>query len=278
MQERDLVTIALAVLLAASVGILVPMLLAARRRVRAAEDESERLRVALGQQGSPYSSRTARTAHRAVKTVVETATRVRDQGVGGLLMSSIEDLTRWALEDRPEITRIAAPDGTATIFFSDIEGSTALNERLGDDAWVKLLGAHDTLVRGRVEAHGGHIVKSQGDGFMVVFRSPAEAARAGLDIQAALEDGRGRALRRTPIRVRIGMHTGPVVARDGDYFGRNVARAARVGAQAEGGQILVTDEVQRALAGDAGLALAAEREVELKGLPGSHRLWSVRRA
>ena len=277
MQDRDLVIIALAVLLVASVAILASKLRATRRRLHAAEARIEGLlREAVP--SSPYSSRTVKTAHKAVKTVVETAARVRDQGVGGLLMSSIDDLTRWALEDRPEITRIAAPDGTVTIFFSDIEGSTALNERLGDGAWMKLLGAHDRLVRTRVESHGGHIVKSQGDGFMIVFRSPTEAARAGLDIQSALDDGRGRALRRTPIRVRIGMHTGPVVARDGDYFGRIVAMAARVGAQADGGQILVTEDVHAALAGDEGLALTEEREVELKGLPGRHRLWSVRRA
>jgi class 3 adenylate cyclase len=96
---------------------------------------------------------------RAVRAVVETAARVREQGVGGMLMSSLEDLTRWSSEDRAGIARVAAPDGTVTIFFSDIEESTPLNERLGDAAWVRLLGVHDRLVRGCVEVHSGHVVK-----------------------------------------------------------------------------------------------------------------------
>ena len=82
----------------------------------------------------------------AAKGVVETATRVREGGISGLLVSSIEDIARWVTEDRATILRNAAPDGTVTIFFSDIEDSTIHNE-LGDDEWVRLLGDHDRIVR-----------------------------------------------------------------------------------------------------------------------------------
>jgi len=212
-------------------------------------------------------------AGRAVQVVARTAARVREHGmVSGLLVGSIEDFTRWALEDRSEIARYSAPDGTVTVFFSDIEDSTASNERLGDRGWVRLLAAHDRLVRAAVERHHGHVVKSQGDGFMVVFAEPAEAVHAGLDIQRALAGSRSRRLRRTPVRVRIGIHTGPAIEKGGDFFGRNVAKAARVAACADGGEILVSDEVRGHLE-DLGIILESRGETSLKGLDGSHLLW-----
>ena len=78
--------------------------------------------------------------------------------------------------------------------------------------------------------------------------------------------------------MRIGIHEGPAIARDGDYFGQSVAMAARVGAQAEGGEILVTQQVADDLRENGGFVLADDREVELKGLPGTHVLWRVREA
>jgi adenylate cyclase len=218
--------------------------------------------------------RSRRVAGMAVKTALQAATRVREGGVSGLLVNSIEDITRWATEDRAEIVKIAAADGTVTIFFSDIEDSTAHNERLGDDDWVRLLDAHDRLVRDQINRHRGHVVKTQGDGFMVVFRDPAEGVRAAVDIQRGLESAAGRHLRRTPIRVRIGVHTGTVVSRDGDYFGRNVAMAARVAGQAGGGEIVVSDDVRAALPDDE-FTLTPADKLELKGLSGKHQLWDV---
>ena len=89
-------------------------------------------------------------------TAVETVSRMREQGVRSTLLASIDDFTRWALEDRGEIARVAGPDGEVTIFFSDIENSTALNSELGDEEWVRLLAAHDKLLHTYVEKHRGH--------------------------------------------------------------------------------------------------------------------------
>jgi class 3 adenylate cyclase len=211
---------------------------------------------------------------RAIKTVVDTAMRVREQGVGGLLVSSLEELTRWTAQDRAEIARVAAPDGTVTIFFSDIEGSTALNEELGDAAFMRVLESHNAVVRRHVEKLRGHVVKTQGDGFMIVFGLPVDAVRAALRIQAAFDEP-PRRLRATVIKVRIGVHVGPVVSREGDYFGRNVAFAARVAAEARGGQILISDDLRLALGEQAEFVVKAAGEVELKGLADRHLLWSV---
>ena len=228
----------------------------------------------------PRAMQAAQAAGFAMKTVVETASRMREHGVRGMLLSSIDDLAAWAMEDRNEIARIAAPDGTVTMMFSDIENSTAVNSEIGDEKWVKLLAAHDRLLMTYVEKHRGHVVKSQGDGYMVVFATPDLAIGASLDIQRALSASRQRSrqLRRTPIRVRIGLHTGTAIEREGDYFGRNVAMAARVAAMADGGEILVTGEIAEALADASDYRFVKDDTVELKGLPGEHQLWLVEAA
>lgn len=227
--------------------------------------------------GTPPSTprRSVRAVRAVVETAVEGASRLREGGVAGLLTSSIEDLTRWALEDRSAIARVANKDGTVTVLFSDIEDSTRLNERLGDKTWVALLAAHNRVVEEAVAHHRGHIVKSQGDGFMIVFRHPSAAVRAGIDIQDGIASAQARELRRHPIKVRVGIHWGTAIEKDGDFFGRNVAMAARVAAQARGGQILVSDEVRRGLRDVDDVVLVDFMQVELKGLPGPHRLWEV---
>lgn len=272
--RRVLVTVVVlaVLLLVAAVGLVV-----ARRDADRLREERDRARHELARRAepSPRQQRRVRAVRAVVDTAVEGATRLREGGVSGLLMSSIDDLTRWAAEERSEIRRFTSVDGTVTILFSDIEDSTTLNDQLGDDDWVALLGAHDRLVRRCVTEHHGHIVKSQGDGFMIVFADPAEAVRAGIAIQDAFASGGSRKLRRTPIRVRVGIHAGTAVERDGDFFGRNVAMAARVAAQADGGQILVSDDVRQALRGVPDVVLVDVREADLKGLPGTHRLWEV---
>ncbi|MDP3967508.1 MAG: adenylate/guanylate cyclase domain-containing protein [Nocardioides sp.] len=268
--------VGVAVVVAAVLGVLwatsTGLLIAARVQLARSRARARRLTAQLEDQGRRPPRN---VAERAVKVAVSTVAKVRDHGVSSLVLSSIDDLTRWALEDRAEIAKVAAPDGTVTVLFSDVESSTAMNEELGDTAWVRLLEAHDALVRAQVDRHHGHVVKSQGDGFMVVFGDPADAVSAAIGVQRALGSARGRRLRRHPIRVRLGMHTGPTISRDGDYFGRSVAFAARVAARADGGQVLVSDAVRDALPDEHGYVLEDLGEVGLKGLQGEHRLWAV---
>jgi class 3 adenylate cyclase len=209
----------------------------------------------------------------AVKTVWNTANRVRKEGFGAAMRSSIEDLADWAEVERPDLARVT-PDGRVVILFSDIEESTALNERIGDRAWVKLIGAHDKLIQERVRKREGHVVKSQGDGYMVAFARAEQAVRCSIEVQDALtKDARRR--RHEEIRVRIGIHMGRSVRRGDDLFGRNVAMAARVAAQAEGGEILVSQTVRDAVQDCDDVSFDDGREVELKGFSGSYRLFAV---
>ena len=82
----------------------------------------------------------------------QTANILRKEGFGAAVRSSIEDLADWAEVERPDLARLA-PDGRVAIMFSDIEESTALNERIGDRAWVRLIGRHDKLVGRHVKRH-----------------------------------------------------------------------------------------------------------------------------
>jgi len=213
---------------------------------------------------------------RAISRVIRTASKVREQGITGVIQSTIEDLTAWANEEQAEIVHMAAPDGTVTIVFSDIENSTQLNARMGDRTWVRVLEAHDQVLRSRIAQYRGQVVKTAGDGFMVAFRDPEAACRAAVAIQSDLRRPSEVLRRHGKVRVRIGIHLGQVVAKDGDYFGENVALAARVADLASGGEVLCSDAVREALEDDAAVELVDPTDpLELKGLPGRHVVWRV---
>jgi class 3 adenylate cyclase len=199
------------------------------------------------------------------------AKKVELQGLSGSdPYSSIVAVSRAVQAEQPEVADAAAPDGTVTLMFSDIEGSTALNERLGDARWMEVLRAHNALIDEQVRRYNGRVVKTIGDGYMVVFASPEAAVRCALAIQSALENPPER-LR--DIRVRIGLHTGAAVPDGSDFFGREVNYAARVASAALGGEVLVSAALRERLGG--GFALGAGREVEMKGFAGSQHVWQL---
>jgi class 3 adenylate cyclase len=186
----------------------------------------------------------------------------------------LEDVASTVTAERPSLELGAAPNGTVTILFSDIEGSTAMVERLGDVRWLEVLGAHNRIVRERVRACRGFEVKAQGDGFMIAFPSARRAIECARGIQEAIEEQLGDGPD-GPVRVRIGLHTGEAVAQDSDYYGRNVVIAARVAAQARGGEILASSVVKQLTESAGDIAFDGGREVELAGLTGTHTLYRV---
>lgn len=269
-----MVMISLIAVSVVAVGLFVALLVTEIRRRRAMR-EIARLQKRL-QSGRGNSTRSSRAVRAVVGTALDTAAMVRDVGMSSAMRSSLEGLLRWSVESQSEIVALAGPDGSVSIAFSDIEDSTKLNDEIGDYLWVKILDSHDRLVRRTVDEHGGHIVKSQGDGFMLAFSTPDDAVRASLAIQEAIEAG-DRRLRKTPIRVRVGVHCGTAIERDGDLFGRDVAHAARVAALASGGQVLVSDEVRQATE-DPDIEFSEAQRVELKGLSGERVVWRAESA
>ncbi|MGA9873543.1 MAG: adenylate/guanylate cyclase domain-containing protein [Rhodococcus sp. (in: high G+C Gram-positive bacteria)] len=207
----------------------------------------------------------------AVRTAFNTTDSLIQKGFGATVRNSVEDLAGWAKVERPDLARMTA-DGDIVVMFSDIEGSTARNEELGDRGWMKLLERHNKLVSKHVEKHGGHVVKNQGDGFMIAFSDAAEAVRCGIEVQEALTE---KPDKWSNIRVRMGVHVGSSVRRGDDIFGLNVAMAARVAGQAEGGEILVSEPVRSAIERASDVALGTPREVELKGMKGNFTLYPI---
>jgi len=150
---------------------------------------------------------------------------------------------------------------------TDVEGSTDLQTRLGDVSARELARRHEVLVRAALAAHGGHEVKTMGDGFLAYFTSTRRAIECATAIQRQVTD-------EDVLRVRVGLHCGEVIHEHGDIHGAAVAAAARIMSQAAGGEILVSDLV-RQLAGAAGVRFKARGQVQLKGLDGTWLLHDV---
>ena len=207
----------------------------------------------------------------AIRKTWRTAELVRTKGFGAAVRNSIEDLAGWASVERPDLARLAA-DGNVVVVFSDIEGSTEQNEALGDREWVKLLQRHEQLVRSSVDDHHGHVVKNQGDGFMLAFANPEGALRCCVDVQRELTEHPDRWQN---IRVRMGIHMGSSVRRGDDLFGLNVAMAARIAGHADGGEILISDVVRESIAHADGLTVTDAEVVEFKGFSGTYEVYPV---
>jgi class 3 adenylate cyclase len=146
-----------------------------------------------------------------------------------------------------------------TFLFTDIVDSTRLLETLGDERWRKLLARHDELVRAQIVGGGGEVIKQTGDGFFASFEDARAAIEAAVAIQRALAS-------HEPVApdVRIGVHTGGAFHKDDDdYAGQGVHMAARIGALAGGGEILVSRDTLTN--GAAPFALSEPRTAELKG-------------
>jgi class 3 adenylate cyclase len=208
------------------------------------------------------------------------ALRLEAQGLAGIdVTTSIDDMVSALESERPDMRAHAAPDGTVAILFSDIEDSTLITERLGDERWLEVLREHNSVFREHIAAHDGYEVKSQGDGFMLAFPEPCRALEYAIRIQR--EFAAKSEETENPLRVRMGVHTGEVIAEEGDFFGKNVILAARIAAQADGGEILVSEQMRRVAEEHGGRGADAEielrfddgRELELKGLAGSHRVF-----
>jgi adenylate cyclase len=259
---------AVAVAELAGVIALGVLLVVSRRQLKGARAEFERARAV----GTRRRRRRPGVAPLAIRRAWKTADSLMTKGLGATVRNSVEDLAGWAQVERPDLARLTA-DGDVVIAFSDIEDSTAHNEALGDRGWVKVLERHNRLIQGLVDDRNGHVVKSQGDGFMIVFAAAGQAVLCAVDVQRALLDD---ADRWEGIRVRIGIHLGSSVRRGDDLFGRNVAMAARIAGQANGGEILVSESVRDAISGLPDIELCTPVEVELKGLQGSHNLYAVK--
>ena len=155
----------------------------------------------------------------------------------------------------------------ATVMFTDIVGSTRQSAERGDAAWRALLDSRDRIARGLVDQHGGRVVKSTGDGLLVIFDSPSQGIACGVGLRDSLA-GIG-------IEIRAGVHAGEIeVHDDGDISGIAVNLAARVEQAAADGELWASPTVRDMMLGGA-TTVTDVGEHELKGIDGSWRLFSV---
>ena len=186
--------------------------------------------------------------------------------VGIALTKGLEALLGEMGDTAEQQLRASISEGMATLMFTDIEGSTELLSRVGDEAWAQIVAWHDETVRRIVEQLSGTVVKTLGDGAMAAFESVRSAARAAIAIQAAMA-GNADA---SDLRVRIGLHAGEVLQVSDDYLGQVVNKAARIASAASGGEVKVSTAVAALLADDGEFAFGPPADTELKGLPGVH--------
>ena len=192
--------------------------------------------------------------------------------LGITLPVTLDQLERTVQRERPDLSSNLAADGTVTIVFTDIVDSTLLISRLGDHAWLDLLRRHNAVIEDATATHGGTVVETQGDGSMLAFSSARRAVACAQVIQSGIAEA--FAEDSPPIRVRIGIHTGDALHEADRFFGTTVHYATRVASHALGGEVLVSNLVRELVAGP-GVEFLETREVELKGLEGSHRLFAV---
>jgi class 3 adenylate cyclase/streptogramin lyase len=164
--------------------------------------------------------------------------------------------------------------GVVTVMFTDVEGSTDLTRRLGDEAARRTIDEHKRIVRAKLKEHGGREIDSIGDGFMITFLSTRRAVACAVDIQRSVE-AHGEEHPDEEVRVRIGLNVGEVLERGGHPFGAAVNATQRVAAHARGGEIFVSEPV-RHLAGTIPEVTFRDRgRRALKGFPERWRLYEV---
>src|SRR5918992_1872774 len=164
--------------------------------------------------------------------------------------------------------------GVVTIMFTDVEGSTDLTRRLGDEAARRTIENHRRIVREQLAEHHGREIDSIGDGFMLTFLSTRRAIACAVAIQKALAE-HAREHPDEEVRLRIGLNVGEVLERGGHPFGAAVNATQRVAAEAKGGQIFVSEPV-RHLAGTIPEVTFRDRgRFQLKGFDERWRLYEV---
>ena len=184
---------------------------------------------------------------------------------GYKMPGSLEELVS-SLEASDDAFADGIPAGTVTVMFTDIEDSTAVSQAMGDQKWTQIVEDHFAILDQVIKRHRGNVVKRLGDGTMTVFESARAAIDAAIETQAAVSS--------TELKVRIGVHTGDSLRRDGDYYGVAVNKAARIAGIAAGGEIVVS-AVTAELSAGHDISFGPPRTVSLKGLGGTHNILTV---
>ena len=185
-----------------------------------------------------------------------------------VIASALEPLT-------PVVSRLSSPDGALTLMLSDIVDADAVASQLGPDQWEQLLSDHHLLVEQVVARRDGQVVKFERDGFMASFNSAHGGLYAALDLQRAFGNSTRDDTSEAPA-LRIGLHSGFVIANPEELLGRNVVLASRIAADAKAGEILVSSTLKQYTETDPSFRFEPRGEHHFRGLLGEHSIYSVR--
>ncbi len=192
--------------------------------------------------------------------------RLTSIDVIGAALESVAPGTGW----------LTSPDGAVTLMLSDIADADAVAAELGTERWEQLLGDHHLLVERLLAHHDGQVVRFEQDGFLATFNSAHGGVYAALELQRTFTGSVAAASGRTPIALRIGLHSGFVLGDPGEPLGRNVVLASRIAGLARGGEVLVSSNLKQYTETDPTLAFADRGEHHFKGLHGEHAVYDVR--
>jgi adenylate cyclase len=174
----------------------------------------------------------------------------------------------------PDLGRVSSPDGAITLMLSDIADASVTADHLGPEGWEQLLRDHHTLVEHVIAHHDGELVKFERDGFFASFNSAHAGLYAAVELQRTFAAPAGD--NDHDGAVRIGLHSGFVIASPDQPLGRNVVLASRIAAQATGGEILVSSTLKQYTEQDPSFRFEARGEYHFKGVLGEHALYAVR--
>ncbi len=220
---------------------------------------------------------------RRLASVIEDARYVEVDGIA----NTIDDFLREGglvpaptVAARPTIDRPAAPSGTAIILFADIADSTALTERMGDEAFREKARELDEALRGAITSNGGTAIEGKllGDGVLATFGAAREAIACALAIHR-MAGPRGKGQGPGPddtLLLHVGIHAGDVIRESNNVYGGAVNIAARVASEAAAGETLVSATVRDLARTSAGVSFEDRGERELKGVGEAVRVWAVR--
>jgi class 3 adenylate cyclase len=172
-----------------------------------------------------------------------------------------------------EFGRLSSPDGAITLMLSDIADASILADHLGPERWEQLLRDHHTLVEHVIAHHDGELVKFERDGFFASFNSAHSGLHAAVELQQTFT-GPGTADDHA-VALRIGLHSGFVIANPDQPLGRNVVLASRIAAQAKDAEILVSSMLKQYTEKDPSFRFEPRGEYHFKGVLGEHAVYAV---
>jgi class 3 adenylate cyclase len=189
-------------------------------------------------------------------------------------LSSI-DVIASALEPMiPDLgSRLSSPDGAVTLMLGDIADAATASQELGAERWQRIVADHRLLVERVVSLHDGQVARFEHDGFLAQFNSAHAGLHAAVELQRTFGGGPESVER--VLAVRSGLHSGFVIANPEQLMGRNVVLAARIAAEARGGEILVSSMLKQYTETDPSFQFEQRGEFHFKGLLGEHLVFAV---